>query len=228
MWQNLNVIKLRSIIRKTGLTKLIGKVLAKKDYEMLFEKALLTNLKDTDIVFDIGANRGFYTQKFALKATEGTVYAFEPIPYCYNIVNSLKKQFTNIEVYQMAIGSKKDKVPMSIGKDDLNATSAIKDVKEENDVMVEVDTIDNVVTEKKITPNFIKLDVEGFELDVLKGMSGTLQSKELKFIAIEVHFALLENYGYKNAPKQICEILEKNNFKISWIDASHVICKRGK
>jgi len=40
-------------------------------------------------------------------------------------------------------------------------------------------------------------------------MSGTLQSKELKFIAIEVHFALLENYGYKNAPKQICEILEK-------------------
>ena len=92
---------------------------------------------------------------------------------------------------------------------------------------VEITTIDKVIVEKNWeAPNIIKIDVEGFELDIVKGMSSTLYNKNLRFILIEIHHKIMENRKIKNGAHQIQKLLENTGFDISWIDPSHLIAKR--
>ena len=71
-------------------------------------------------------------------------------------------------------------------------------------------TLDEIFINKKIFDIFLKIDVEGFELNVLKGAKKTL-SKKVKFILIERHFFQL----YKdNSTEKVHLFLEKNNFKL--------------
>ena len=228
MYENLLLLKLRSLVRKTGLTKTIGKLLARKDYEFLFEKAILSRVAPNDCIYDIGANRGFYTQRFLEKTPEGKVFAFEPVPECNQVIQQLSSKYSHLILTRMAVGSSKGVVPMSIGTDDLNATSTIKSNKNENDIMVEIDTIDNIVAKNNSVPNVLKIDVEGFELEVIQGMNETLKNSRVQVIAMEIHFNSMEKMGYQNGPKHIVDTLKTSKFNIKWIDASHIIALRGR
>ena len=71
-------------------------------------------------------------------------------------------------------------------------------------------TLDEIFINKKIYNIFLKIDVEGFELNVLKGAKKTL-SKKVKYILIERHFFQL----YKsNSKEKVHLFLKKNNFKL--------------
>jgi len=75
---------------------------------------------------------------------------------------------------------------------------------------INVRTLDEIFINKKIDNIFLKIDVEGFELNVLKGAKKLL-SKKVKFILIEKHFFQL----YKgNSTKKVHIFLKKNNFKL--------------
>ena len=73
-----------------------------------------------------------------------------------------------------------------------------------------------------LSPNIIKIDVEGFELEVLSGMKKILKQKTLREIFVEVHFAKLKKKKIKNVVFLICKILKDNKFSISWLDPSHL------
>ena len=226
MYQNRFVLILRKVLRKLGLTVIIGKFLAKKNYEQLFDQALLSEIQDTDIVFDIGANQGYYTKKFLDKVTKGKVLAFEPVPGCVLNIKKMQPNYPQLTIFPIALGSEKGAFPMSIGNDSLNATSSIKTNKESGDIMVSVESIDNMIASGIPFPNVLKIDVEGFELEVLKGMKSTIKKDNLRLIAMEIHFNLLDSKGYRNGSKSIVNILKENRFKINWIDHSHIIAKR--
>lgn len=207
---------------------MIGSFIAKKDYEALFDAALSSRIKSSDIVFDIGANRGLYTKKFLEIVQDGRVYAFEPVPACNQVIKELCKEYDNLYLLPIALGSKSGMFPMSIGEDTLNATSTLKSFKSENDILVVVDTLDNVVLKEKIVPDVLKIDVEGFELEVILGMEKTLKNDSVSIIAMEIHFNAMETMGVRNGPKRIIEILKENDFMIKWIDPSHLLALRGR
>lgn len=71
-------------------------------------------------------------------------------------------------------------------------------------------------------PTAIKIDVEGFELNVLKGMSRTLNSESLKAVFLEVHFQELAEMGLRDAPREIVRVLSNAGFSIRWTDSSHI------
>ena len=81
-------------------------------------------------------------------------------------------------------------------------------------------TIDSICQEY-CNPNLIKIDVEGYELNVLKGASKTLLSDELKHLFIEIHFSELQNIGQPFAPNEIRKLLTKSGFKVEYLDYSH-------
>jgi hypothetical protein len=68
----------------------------------------------------------------------------------------------------------------------------------------------------------IKIDVEGAEIEVLRGMQKVLTSSDLRAIFIEVHSQILEQNGYHDAIKIITQILNNNGFNINWTDFSHI------
>jgi Methyltransferase FkbM domain len=71
-------------------------------------------------------------------------------------------------------------------------------------------------------PCVVKIDVEGFELEVLHGMSGVLADPALRAIFVEVHFLELANRGLPNAPADIVSLLRAAGFVVRWLDPSHV------
>jgi FkbM family methyltransferase len=175
------------------------------------------------IVFDVGANHGMVTLFFSKSVLpKGKVVSFEPNPKVYqDLVGNIKvNNFSNIETFQLALESSEyqDNLIFDIthtGTGSLNAK--IKDKlrnldSNEKIVKVEVNVVslDYLIPFKQLpSPEFIKIDVEGFEFDVLKGMNNLLKNKKPEMF-IEIHGAtfkekesnifnivkLLKNYDY--------------------------------
>jgi hypothetical protein len=77
-------------------------------------------------------------------------------------------------------------------------------------------------------PNLVKVDVEGFELEVLRGFGELLDSPELRSIFVEVHFTLLHERGLGSAPTEIVSLLTRHGFKVEWLDLSHLCAVRSR
>jgi FkbM family methyltransferase len=218
---------LRKITRKLGLNPLLFRLLyGNKSYEQYFDNKFSSSLVEGDIVLDIGANVGFYTKDFAkIVSGTGLIFAIEPSEINFNKLKETSKNFSNIIPLNLAIGSKNDKLFISQGEDELGANSRISNIETKNGKWVDVLTIDDLVKMHK-QPSAIKIDVEGFEIEVLKGSLLTLKSKTLRMIGIEVHTSILHENGINNGPEQIEQILISNGFKIEWTDFSHIVATR--
>lgn len=77
-----------------------------------------------------------------------------------------------------------------------------------------------------LAPNVIKIDVEGFEWEVLEGLGAHLASSSLRAIGVEVHFGILRERGLADAPQRIEDLLVRNGFRLLWPDNSHLLAIR--
>ena len=173
-------------------------------------------VKEEDIVIDIGANIGYYSLMEAQLANKGKVYAIEPIP---TNVDLLKKNvelnaYKNIFVYQFAIGDKNGVGKMYI-YDKCNWCSFIKNPMGNivNEVKVPLMTLDTFVNEYvDQSPSFIRMDVEGYEYQIIRGAAKVLENKPLK-LCIELHPHLMPR---KNMV-ELLNILKQKGFEIKAI-----------
>ena len=75
-------------------------------------------------------------------------------------------------------------------------------------------------------PAVIKIDVEGFEGEVLDGMGSVLGLPSLRAVCVEVHFGTLNERGKPNEPTRIVRLLEAHEFTVKWVDRSHFVAER--
>lgn len=183
----------------------------------LFEPDLLLldrYIHQGDICFDIGSNNGEYTFLFEKYAGAKNVYAFEPILKLNKI---LKKIFTDVNIFQIALSSKNQicdfKIPKinnfyfySRGKLDIQILEPNET--DSHIVKVECRTLDSFVSELNLLKlNFIKIDVEGHEFEIIKGGINTFKKfKPIILLEIEQRhhdfnikeiFDFIEALGYK-------------------------------
>src|SRR5215831_838089 len=72
-------VAMRDVCRFLGLNRLVSLFLSEPGYEMAFQRAVLSEVREADCIWDVGANVGVYTTKFATKVgAKGRVFAFEP------------------------------------------------------------------------------------------------------------------------------------------------------
>ena len=226
------VLSLRNVGRRFGLNSFIMSLLSSNSYEDKFNRALLSCVKRDDVVWDVGANVGHYTKLFAeLTGINGKVFAFEPSPQNYERLAANLKDLENISLFAFGLGDEEKKLTFKQGEDELGATSQVVNVDDVgiDDEQVEIRCGDLIVeTGTAGLPNFIKIDVEGFELEVLNGITKILGNRKLKGLGIEVHFGLLKSRGMVDSPKQIELLLEKAGFSCTWPDSSHILALRPK
>jgi FkbM family methyltransferase len=167
-----------------------------------------------DTVIDIGANIGYYALLESQLITDGCIYAIEPIPSNFQILNEniQLNHCNNIASYQLAIGERNGTAKMYV-YDRCNWCSftKMKNLIAQQELDVETLTLDCFIREYMDRyPTFIRMDVEGFEYHIIRGASDILRkSKHLK-LNIELHPHLMPE---KNM-KEILATLKENNFKI--------------
>ena len=136
------------------------------------------NVKKGDIVLDIGGHIGLFAVVTArLVGSEGKVYSFEPTPFTRNVLKEvveLNGLSDVVEVRSEAVSSKSgETVFFDTGDTISNANSLVKTERSKTEIPITLISVDEFVLEKGIKPNCLKIDVEGVELDVLKGARET-------------------------------------------------------
>lgn len=231
-WQtNPAMIGLRNVARKTGVIQFINQFLPrKKNYEQTFDTAMFEAVKPGDVIWDVGANVGYYTRKFSDSVgSAGQIFAFEPFPAT---AARLRAELTGVEtvtVLPVALGAETGTVSMRQGDDELGATNRIVEggAGESRVTRVDIATGDSIFSRGlAAAPAIIKIDTEGFELDVLNGMQEILNRATLRAVFIEVHFGLLAERGLSAAPGRIERLLSEKGFRNRWLDLSHLAAYR--
>jgi FkbM family methyltransferase len=179
--------------------------------------------KEGDIVVDIGAHMGRYTIPSAKSVgVSGKVIAVEAHPYNFGILqHNLKlNKLTNVSALNSAVYSKKANLKLYLPDEDLGYTmhhsvmthylsTKYNNEIERKYIEVEADTLDNLLKSSGITTvNWIKIDVEGAEYEVLKGAREILSTNKPISILVEVHGK--DTYG------PTIELLRSNNFNIEF------------
>ncbi|MFA5347545.1 MAG: FkbM family methyltransferase [Methanoregula sp.] len=169
------------------------------------------------IIIDIGANIGYYVLLESQLASRGNVYAIEPVPENYNLLNKniALNHCTNVSTYNFGISNVNGFSEMYV-YDKYNWSSFIQnpwgniiDI-----IQVPVFTLDKFI-ESHVTDNplFIRMDVEGFEYEVLKGSSKTLQTVRPLIICIEMHPHLMS----RDKVSECIKLMKDNQFTIKAI-----------
>jgi len=141
-------------------------------------------IKPDDIVFDIGANFGWYTMLFSKIAKHGQCHSFEPVPWIYNKLKlnlSLNHAGKNVYLNQLALGNTNQIVHLHTFPGENYGLSSILPLgrKEFSISDAQMITLTEYIESKKIKRvDFIKCDVEGAEFHVLKGSNGLFALKE--------------------------------------------------
>ncbi|WP_263141475.1 FkbM family methyltransferase [Pseudomonas sp. RIT-PI-AD] len=120
---------------------------------------------------DVGANIGLTSLLIARLAPLRTLIAIEPVPAAYACLeHNLARE--NVELLNVAAGRERGSVSMYVDQRNL-ATSFIADVGTDGAYAIPVMTLDEILGERDV--GFVKIDVEGFELEVLAGAHATLE-----------------------------------------------------
>lgn len=148
-------------------------------------------------VLDVGANVGAYTLLFATWVGEaGRVFAFEPAPEtCEGLRTHVRLNHFDdrVTVVEAAVAGAVGRAPFALHPSGGASSLALASVAGAR-VSVATETIDHVCKEHGLLPALIKIDVEGAELDVLKGARNTLSLPGLH-VFVEFHPAAWRDAG---------------------------------
>ena len=224
------VIKLRSFARRTGVIGIINRFRPAGPYEQRVHQALTSAVRPGDIVWDVGANVGVYSELFCQwVGKDGCVVAFEPFADSCRQIRERLPDCAWLQVENVALGDTETTGRLLMGPESVENhidTAPDSNAAEANSVPVEICRGDAVCKRLGRVPNVIKVDVEGFEEEVLQGMGDMMSAPELRSILVEVHFMKLEKRGRPTAPIQIEELLQAKGFKTNWVDSSHLFANR--
>ena len=202
------------------------------EHEDNIKKIFLDNIHEGDTVIDVGANIGEFSLIGSKKiGPKGKMISIDPLN---EVTNWLKKNFilnnfSNYEILEKAVGNKPGTMKL-YKKSDISEMGILDPDIVENKLVsnteITVDTIDNIVTSKNIeSVAMLKIDVEGFEYEVLCGCKNSFKERKIKKIICEIHSSYLKKKNLND--NMIYSLLEDNGFFIKKLDVdthrSHIL-----
>ncbi len=152
-------------------------------------------LKPADTFIDIGANIGLFSLHAAqIISPKGRIYAFEPTPITFSRLkeNIELNEFQNIiTAYNIGLSSNKGKLFLNVstdGHDAWNTFAQNSEISFDKKIEINVTTLDSYLAENNIYSKdiaLIKMDVEGWEMEVLKGAKELLSKQDAPVFMVE-------------------------------------------
>lgn len=178
----------------------LGKILTDDE---LYEKdtCYMINkyIKKDSIFFDIGANEGFFSVVASKKIITGKIYCFEPQKNLLKIIekNLLKNNFKNFFLLDFGIGESEYFTNLNVFQDTNTGASSIlkKHFLNTKKTKIKIKSLDHFVSEERLYDqiDLVKIDIEGYEIQAIKGMENLLKEKKINTLLIDYHMHIVNN-----------------------------------
>ena len=172
-------------------------------------------------VVDVGANRGQFTLFMAGLFPDATILAFEPLAEPYRKLIDVTSDLAHVRAFNSAIGATRTSLPMNVAvQDDSSSLLPITDLQEQifpntghdHTVEVCVAPLGDFIDDLQLTrPSLLKIDVQGYELEVLRGSKDHLD----QFDVIFVEASFLELYEGQPLAHDVIEALQAQDFHLA-------------
>ena len=158
--------------------KALNNIVESKEPDLMVVKFLVNS---GDHVIDVGANIGVYAKYLSDQVgVNGIVYCFEPHPYIYSILQTTIKNrlgLVNIVLKNIALSQENKELIMETPTNKWGIRNyyrtQVKDTQDinnqKNSIMIKAESLDHFLSNLDVSISFIKIDVEGHELSVIKG-----------------------------------------------------------
>lgn len=167
----------------------------------------LANIKRVKTCVDVGANVGFFVFLLRDLYPRAQIYAFEPVPPTFSCLESNFRGDKKVSVNRLGLSDKPGSAKMEF-ESHLSATSSISP---SGNLKIQLITLDNFVHAQKIAQiDILKIDVESFELHVLKGAKHALA--KTRYLHLEVTIEDNSNYTFSDIFKYLSS--PKYNFQL--------------
>lgn len=170
------------------------------------------NIKEGDIVLDLGANIGYFTCLFAqLVGKTGKVFAFEPDPKNFDILkkNIEINDYQNVVLEQKAVSNTKGKIKMYLSNSPKD--HRIYDTEDGREAIeIECITLDEYFKNFDCDIDFIKSNIQGADYAAFEGMKSIYEKSKSKIVAaIEFNPGMIKQFG-GNAEEFLDKLLSDN------------------
>jgi FkbM family methyltransferase len=179
--------------------------------------------RDFASVVDIGANRGQFTLLSAGLYPEARIFAFEPLPGPYAVLARIAARHPRVRTHQAAIGPSAGPAQMYVMRPD-DCSSLLDPTEHQTAIFrgsvrngmapVAVEPLDVFVAARELAaPSLLKLDVQGFELEALKGCASLLD----RFAAVYVECSFERLYADQALADEILAHLAERDFGLKGV-----------
>lgn len=224
---------------KQAIGKSIFKLAKRRGYDVIpfwkmDEIPLANHLRKTfdvyhiDIVIDVGANKGQYRDTLRNEVGfSGAILSFEPVSKYFEFLRKRSSNDKNWKVFNCALGSVQGEAEINVTQSPgLNSflpirTDVVKGFWKENPITgvekVQIQTLDTMLKEANVdcstVPVYLKLDTQGFDLEVIKGAVKTLEHIR----ALQTEASIQPIYQGMPSYLETIRMMNENNFDLSGI-----------
>jgi FkbM family methyltransferase len=187
-------------------------------YDAQVASLVARSLPRNAVCVDVGCHRGLVLDLCLKACPEGEFYAFEPIPYLYRLLSQKYANRRQVHLSNAALSSSRGLTHFfvdtkALGRSGMRPRTSECDDAQMQKIQVTTDTLDAALP--GVRPHFIKIDVEGAELGVLKG---GLQLIRLSRPLIVFEHGLGGADYYGATPEQTFDLLDSCGLKVSLMD----------
>jgi FkbM family methyltransferase len=178
------------------------------------------------VVFDVGAHVGLKTIEYDNAWPDARVFSFEPIDSTFDRLKKNTKS-KKVNIYNFGFGSRKKKTKISLHeRSNLNSLAVNKE-RGYGSEEIRIKKIDNFCDEENIGKiDFLKIDTEGYGMNVIKGGKNMIENGKIESILVEVGFE--ENKSRHIEINNMRKFLEEKGMELCGLYNQAVNCKERK
>lgn len=177
------------------------------------------------VVFDVGANMGFWTKELKKYSSKSEVYLFEPVPETFSVLTQNLEGLPNLNFFQLALSNSVETLDFKYYPDNSYFSSIYSSFSNPNFKLLKVEALNGdefCYSNNVDSIDILKIDVEGAEEKVLEGFARMIGEQKIRVIQFE--------YGPFNIESRVLlkdfyNILKQNGYRVGkiypkWIDWS--------
>lgn len=169
------------------------------------------------VIFDVGGNIGQAIDRFKKLSPDSLIYSFEPTLECMPLLEAKKDIYKSVKVFNLALGARQTELDFHLNSSNVMNSFLGTDSPRWGDNlgkrMIRTETLDSFCQENAVNHiNLLKIDTQGFELEVLKGSSQMFGNNGVALVYMEIIFSDM----YSNLPSlaEIYTYMTENGFKL--------------